>query len=77
MRRAGCGIARCVGRPLWFPALAPDHPRDEDLSAGTPVTRKNGARGICSWSRTGFIEALAKRLFFNEFAVIQKNQGSI
>jgi hypothetical protein len=31
---------------LWFPVLAPDHPTDQDLSAGTPVSRKNGVRGI-------------------------------
>jgi hypothetical protein len=38
--------------PLWSPALAPDHPTDEDLSAGTPVKRKNGARSI--WGRPNF-----------------------
>ena len=32
------------GRASGFPTLAPDHPTDEDLSAGTPVRRKDGAR---------------------------------
>jgi hypothetical protein len=34
-----------------FPTLAPDHPTDEDLSVGTPASRKDGARG-------SFIDAL-------------------
>jgi hypothetical protein len=32
--------------------LAPDHPSDEDLSPGTPVGRKDGARNVvASWVR--------------------------
>ena len=29
-----------------FPTLSPDHPTDEDLSAGTPARRKDGARAL-------------------------------
>ena len=32
------------GLRLWSPTLATDHPSDEDLSLGTPVSREDGAR---------------------------------
>ena len=41
---------------MCFPALAPDHPTDEDLSAGTPVRRENGARGFFGWSGAGLFQ---------------------
>ena len=32
----------------WFPAFAPNHPSDEDLSLGTPEKpREDGAREFC------------------------------
>ncbi len=37
---------------LWYPTLAPDHPTDEDLSVGTPVSRKDGARDLFSFFPT-------------------------
>ncbi len=33
----------------WSPTLSPDQPSDEDLSAGTPVRRKDGARRFGFW----------------------------
>ena len=38
------------------PTLAPDHPSDEDLSLGTPVRRKDGARKfVFSYAPTGIV----------------------
>ena len=33
----------------WFPTFATDHPSDEDLSPGTPVSREDGARKFSRW----------------------------
>src|SRR3954463_2882994 len=38
-----------AGLVPWSPTFAPDHPSDEDLSLGAPVSREDGARCIFVW----------------------------
>ena len=41
------GSVRAAGLVWWFPTFATEHPSDEDLSLGTPVSREDGARISC------------------------------
>jgi hypothetical protein len=48
--RRDCQPARDEQRAVlssWFSTFVTDHPSDEDLSLGTPVSHKDGARKVC------------------------------
>ncbi|MGO9939247.1 MAG: MiaB/RimO family radical SAM methylthiotransferase [Terracidiphilus sp.] len=48
-------------RDAWSPTLSRDHPTDEDLSAGTPVSRKDGARS--SAATPASLASLVRQIF--------------